>query len=314
MVFAYMKFIILVQMLFDLLSRRKLPARYFAEKYSISQRTVYRYIDCMAISIPVYVKRGRDGGICLSDSYKLPSGFMTKEEYDAAIEALTIAYGKTSEPRFLEVKRKLTAEEKTLSPTPPVTGDTDAIVIDGGAFGDHRAVCEKLRLFEEAIKARAIIELDYQAFLGEHTLHKIEPYALLLRQRLWFVFAFCRTTRQFRLFRLGRVTSAIKTQERFQKRPVSREELTLYVRDQAREFVTVRLRIQEQALVNAMDRLGVENVQKLKDAWYAELSLENDRFLVENILALGTGVEVLSPHSLRTCMAQTAEKLKNMYM
>ena len=86
-----MKFTILVEMLFDLLARRKLTAGYFAEKYQISERTVYRYLDCLSISVPVYVKRGRDGGICISDSYKLPAGFMTKEEYAAAIEALELA-------------------------------------------------------------------------------------------------------------------------------------------------------------------------------------------------------------------------------
>ena len=83
-----MKFTILVEMLFDLLSKRKVTARYFAEKYEISERAVYRYLDCLSLSVPVYVKCGREGGICISDSYKLPSGFMTKEEYEAAIEAL----------------------------------------------------------------------------------------------------------------------------------------------------------------------------------------------------------------------------------
>ena len=78
-----MKFTILVEMLFDLLAKRKVTARYFAEKYEISERTVYRYLDCLSLSVPVYVKRGREGGICISDSYKLPAGFMTKEEYEA---------------------------------------------------------------------------------------------------------------------------------------------------------------------------------------------------------------------------------------
>ena len=71
-----MKFEILLSMLFDLLAKHKLTATYFAERYEISPRTVYRYVDILSMVLPVYVKRGRDGGICISDSYKLPKGFM----------------------------------------------------------------------------------------------------------------------------------------------------------------------------------------------------------------------------------------------
>ena len=83
-----MKFSILIDMLFDLLSKRKITAAYLAEKYQISPRTVYRYVDLLAQKLPVSVKRGRNGGIYLSDSYRLPVGFMSADEYTAAINAL----------------------------------------------------------------------------------------------------------------------------------------------------------------------------------------------------------------------------------
>ena len=83
-----MKFTIMLAILFDLLAKRKVTAVYLAEKHEISPRTVYRYIDLLSLNVPIHIKRGRNGGICISDSYKLPMGFMTIEEYDAAIEAL----------------------------------------------------------------------------------------------------------------------------------------------------------------------------------------------------------------------------------
>ena len=58
-----MKFTILIDILFDLLAKRKLTASYLAEKHGISVRTVYRYIDHMSLTVPVYIKRGRNGGI-----------------------------------------------------------------------------------------------------------------------------------------------------------------------------------------------------------------------------------------------------------
>ena len=107
-----MKFSILLDILIELLSKRRVTASYLAEKHSLSQRTVYRYIAILAETVPAQIKRGRGGGICLSDSYKLPLGFLTAEEYDAAIEALSEAYTRSPEARFLDAKRKLSAQEK----------------------------------------------------------------------------------------------------------------------------------------------------------------------------------------------------------
>lgn len=107
-----MKFYILSDILFELLLKGKLTAKAISDKHDISVRTVYRYVDTLSMSVPVYVKRGRNGGIYISDQYKLPMGFMTETEYDAAIDALEIAYAQNPEERFLIAKEKLSSQKK----------------------------------------------------------------------------------------------------------------------------------------------------------------------------------------------------------
>ena len=107
-----MKFQTVLSMLFELLQKRKLTATYFSEKYSISIRTVYRYVEELKTVAPIEITRGRNGGICLPDQFKLPVNFMTNEEYLAAIDALEIAYCHQPEDRFLIAKEKLSAEYK----------------------------------------------------------------------------------------------------------------------------------------------------------------------------------------------------------
>ena len=108
-----MKFEILTDILFELLAKRKLTAKYIAERYGLSERTIYRYLDELSLAVPVQVQRGRNGGIFISDTYKLPVNFMTKEEYEAAIEALGAMYSQLPEERFLDAKRKLSAQAKS---------------------------------------------------------------------------------------------------------------------------------------------------------------------------------------------------------
>lgn len=108
-----MKFVILLDMFFELLAKKKVPAPYFAQKYDLSIRTVYRYVDRLSMVVPVYVKTGRHGGICIPETYKLPKGFFSKEDFAATLEALSLAYENSSDEKFLNAQRKLAAKMRS---------------------------------------------------------------------------------------------------------------------------------------------------------------------------------------------------------
>lgn len=308
-----MKFTILLEILFDLLAKRKVTASYFAQKHDISVRTVYRYIDQLSISVPVYIKRGRNGGICISDSYKLPVGFMTKEEYESAIDALETMYSQLPQERFLMAKRKLSAQIKTENRDTSLSGQIGSIIVDGGTWGDTKSFSEKLRLFEESIQNKTLLEIEYHARKGEKSMRKIEPHVLVCKQAVWYVYAFCHKQRAFRLFRLGRVFSVIKTEERFQRRPFTREDIPLNFWSSATQSVEARFEIGKEAFADAIDWLGDENLRLIDGKWYADVLLPDDDTLVKKILGLGAGVTVLSPPHLREKVARAVEAIALSY-
>lgn len=74
-----MKYQIMIKILMLLLSRRKVCAREIAERYEISVRSVYRYIEELCVAgIPIDVARGRYGGLTIADTYRLPVGYLPK--------------------------------------------------------------------------------------------------------------------------------------------------------------------------------------------------------------------------------------------
>lgn len=308
-----MKFTILLEILFDLLAKRKVTANYFAQKHDISVRTVYRYIDQLSLSVPVYIKRGRNGGICISDSYKLPVGFMTKEEYESAIDALETMYSQLPQERFLTAKRKLSAQIKTENRDTALSGQIGSIIVDGGTWGDTKSFSEKLRLFEDSIQNRVLLEIEYHARKGEKSMRKIEPHVLVCKQAIWYVYAFCHKQRAFRLFRLGRVVSVVKTEERFQKRPFTREDIPLNFWSSETQSVEARFEIGKEAFADAVDWLGDENLRFIGGKWYADVLLPDDDTLVKKILGLGAGVTVLSPPSLREKVANAVDAIAHSY-
>ncbi len=307
-----MKFAILLAILFDLLSKRKVTATYLAEKHEISPRTVYRYVDLLSMTVPVYVKRGRNGGICISDNYKLPVGFMTTEEYESAIEALSAMYSQLPEERFLSAKRKLSAQVKSESRDLTLSGELGNIVVDGGTWGDTRNFSEKIRIVQEALKETEILDVEYRSRTGEKTQRKIEPHVLVFKQGVWYVYAFCHKQRAFRLFRLGRIYSAMKTGETFRKRQVRREEIPLSYWT-TEKTVDARFAVSEKGFVDALDWLGVENLQQKNGQWYADVTLPDDESLVKKIISLGDGIRVLEPTKLQERVKQETQNLLKLY-
>ena len=307
-----MKFAILVSILFDLLAKRKLTAAYLAEKHEISQRTVYRYIDLLSTSVPVYVKRGRNGGIYISDNYKLPVGFMTVEEYEAAIEALSAMYSQLPQERFLAAQRKLSAQVKSESRELTLSGELGSILVDGGTWGDTRTFSTKLRLVEEALRDCKMLEIEYHSRGGEKTQRMIEPHVLVFKQNVWYVYAFCHKQRDFRLFRLGRILAALKTTEPFVKRPFAREDIPLnYWKTD--KTVTARFAVKEEAFADAQDWLGVENMRLKNGEWEAEATLPDDETLVQKIVSFGAGMKVLEPIELQARVQKAAQAVFALY-
>lgn len=72
---------ILVGMLIDLCERGKVTADFFAQKYEISRRTVYRYLETLECSGVMLDRiRGAGGGIKLTSNFSFFSMFLSSEE------------------------------------------------------------------------------------------------------------------------------------------------------------------------------------------------------------------------------------------
>ena len=301
-----MKVSILLDMLFDLLSKRKVTAAYFSEKYNLSPRTVYRYVEVLSQDLPLFVKRGRNGGICLSDSYRLPVGFMTAEEYSAAIDALGKAYARSAEPRYLNARRKLSAQVKTERNTLTVAGDSNGFFIEEPL----PTLTGKARIVNECIREERLLECTYTEKSGEVLTGNIEPHAMLFRHGVWYVYAFCHLRRAFHVFSLGRLTALRKTEEFFRKRPFEPSDIPLAVKTEQR--ISIRLKILETALPAAQEKWGIEPIKYRNGEWIAELSLPED-IALQTVFSFGAGVEILSPSTLRKKAYALASELAKKY-
>lgn len=213
-----MKLSILLDIFFQVLQQRKLTATELCEKYGFSARTAYRYIDILSQTLPLQIKRGRNGGAFLSDCYKLPTQLLTAEEYDAAIEALTTAYYQTADERFLSAKRKLSAQNKEDKRRAAFVGEGGDILI---CDGENSALSQTLLTLQECILERTVVLIRIKQDKKIVERH-IEPHALIFDGKAWFLYAFSHEGRTFQTVFIADTVGVFRTENTFRKRPFKR--------------------------------------------------------------------------------------------
>ncbi len=305
-----MKYEIMIDILFTLLSKRKTSASELAKKYEVSVRSIYRYVDEMTIAgIPIDVTRGAAGGIAIPDSFKLPRGLLSRDEYAHTVEAILTMIEQTHDSVLESAYGKLTAQMKAEKFDTALSGN---ILVDSGTWGDERRFSDKLTLLEQAIEGREALEIEYFDRAGEVTRRVIHPHLLIYKQNIWYVWAHCMLRGEFRTFRVGRMRTINRTGATFERKPFSREDIPLnFWRNE--KVAEVKLRISPEKLPYAEDWLGVDNIYKKDGEYFAELVLPDDGALVGNILSAGAGLTVLSPRSLAERIKKEAEKISASY-
>lgn len=302
-----MKYETMVKMLVLLLSRRKVTAGEIAERYGVSIRSVYRYIEELTVAgIPIEVERGRYGGITIADTYKLPAGFFTRDEYAAAINALKAMSSQVNEDAVFSALEKLQRQQKNESKDVSVSGD---IIVDGGTWGDTKKFADKMAVCERAVHESLCLDIDYISREGEHSRRVIDPHVLIFKQNVWYIYAFCHTKQDFRLFRIGRIKSARFTGHTFEKQEIRREDIPLNFFYRTDELCDVSLEVDRTRLPDLEEWLGIDNIKPRGDKFIAEVSLPDDDILVNKILSLGGGVKVISPASLKERVLAAARKI-----
>ncbi|MBO4989217.1 MAG: YafY family transcriptional regulator [Clostridia bacterium] len=306
----YTKYHILIGILFDLLREKKVNAAYLAAKYAVSRRTIYRYLDELSIGgVPIVVEQGRYGGVSIPGRYKLPVGFMTEEEYKAITDALIAMKGELTDPRYENALQKITQQIKTERLDLTVTGN---ILVDGTAWGDVYSFSDTLTAMESAVDRRLLTQIVYISAKGETSERVIEPHLLVLKQNVWYVYAYCRLRQEFRLFRLNRIKRYSFSDSLFERRAFLKKDVPLkYTAMEQSLLIDVRLAVDEKALPELVEWLGVDSVDE--QSMTAQATLPEDENLVSRLLTFGAHVKVLSPDSLKKAVQARANELLALY-
>ncbi|MGN1373681.1 MAG: helix-turn-helix transcriptional regulator, partial [Candidatus Coproplasma sp.] len=187
------------------------------------------------------------------------------------------------------------------------------IIVDGGSWADMGSFSEKMRVCEQAVKDSMCLDIDYISREGEHSRRVIDPYVLIFKQNVWYVYAFCHSRQEFRTFKIGRIKLARFTGAKFEKKEISREDIPLNFVYSSEQLTTVTLEIKKEALAEVEELIGVDNVEPRGNALMATVALPDDETLVDKILGYGGKVKVVAPDSLKERVRLAAQAIAQSY-
>lgn len=306
-----MKYQIMMDIFFTLLTRKLVSAKELAERNEVSVRSIYRYVDELCIAgIPIQIRSGRGGGIFLPDSFKLPVNYMNGDEYRAAIDAMKAMRGQIEDKALDSAIEKLTRQVKEETSDSAFTGD---VIVDSSSWGDYR-FNKKIKLLQKSIQNCELLEIEYVSRAGERTVRKIEPHVLVYKQNIWYVYAYCRKRKDFRLFKVGRIRAIAAEEKTFTRRNFTREDIPLQFIQEKAERIAVKLEISPAALPDAEEWLGIDCICRTPDGKItAEVTLPDDDGLIDKLLSLGRGIKVIYPQKVRHALTEAAKNIISVY-
>ncbi|MBC7955385.1 MAG: YafY family transcriptional regulator [Cytophagales bacterium] len=193
--------------------RRLTTARWLAERLGLSERTIYRDIaQLQAQGVPIEGEAGV--GYRLGRGFDLPPLMFTLEEARALASAVQLAQ------QWLDPELAA-ASEAALSRVLSVLA-TDVrertrvlhLVVAPSGLGD--SVRSSMQLLRRASQTRNKVRVEYRDATEIRSERVVRPLALFYWGKVWTLTAWCEARNNFRNFRLDRIETLTRLDERFE--------------------------------------------------------------------------------------------------
>ncbi len=203
----------LIGILSVLLQRNVVTAPALAEQFEVSRRTIHRDIEtlCQA-GIPIVTRQGTGGGISIMDNYRVDRTILTHGEMRDILAGLRSLDSINGTNRYGQLMEKLQAGSSDF-----MTGN-QTVLIDLSSWY-KQSLAPKIELIRDAIDTGMELSFRYYSPKGE-SIREIEPYYLIFRWSSWYVWGWCHSRQDFRLFKLNRMVELRLTGKQFIRRKV----------------------------------------------------------------------------------------------
>ncbi len=207
----------LTAILTQLQSKRVLTAKKLADKFEVSNRTIYRDIKTLEnAGVPVITEEGK--GYSIMEGYRIPPIMFTEDEANALLTAELIIQSSKDSSLIVKFSEAI-SKVRAVIPT-KIKSRTEVLEKKMGitnTYIDNSPKSKYLLEIQKALVEYLVISVTYTDKNGKSTNRKLEPFAIFSNQNYdWVLVAFCRLRKDFRTFSLVSIVQLTTATEKFE--------------------------------------------------------------------------------------------------
>lgn len=293
----------LFEIIYILLRKQNVTAKELADKFEVSTRTIYRDVETLSASgIPIYMSRGKGGGVSLLSNFVLDKTVMTDEEKENILSSLRAVNAVD-----------LSDENKTLQKFSSLFGESyaDWIEVDFSSWSNFNDEAMLFQTLKTTIFKKKAVTFQYSNVKGEQNTRRVEPLKLCFKGGAWYLYGYCKERLDFRFFKLRRMKKLEITGDVVEKKATGR---VLKVENYfSEEYVKLKLHLSSKIAYRVYEEF--ESYEKLEDgSFIAEIDYPKGEWIFYYILTFGENCEVLEPEYVRKDMKLHLQNMINLYM
>lgn len=295
----------LFEIVYMLLQKKTITARELSEHFEVSQRTIYRDIETLCMSgIPIYTSKGKGGGIGILPEFVLNKSLLSDKEQKEILAALQGV-------KALEI-----------SDTESVVGKLAAIFnknisswidIDFARWGRNEEQKNKFNILKDSVIEGKVVTFEYHNLNGEKTQRTVEPLRILFKGQDWYLYSYCRSKNDFRIFKINRMQKLEALEEEF-VREIPSNIFSIVNSSYKEEYVNIKLKIDKKMGHRVYDEFRDEDIIEDEEGnFIISANISWGSWVYSYIMSFEEFIEVLEPKRLREEIINKYEKAMEKY-
>lgn len=292
----------LFEMVYLLLNKESITAGELAAHFEVSPRTIYRDVELLSSAgIPIYMTKGKGGGISLLSDFVLNKAVLTDSEKSAILSALQAV-------EAVSLEQANTAVQKLSSLFGNNNIDWVEVDFSGWANADEEA--KLFRMLKAAIIGKKKVAFHYHSSEGS-TQRTVEPMKLCFKGQSWYLYAFCTVRQDYRFFKLRRIKKLEFLSECFERTAPARifSDSKVFQDD----FVTITLKLSKKIAYRVYDEFSQYELLPSGD-FIAQLTMPRGAWIYQYIATFGEHCKILEPEDIRLQIKDKLQKTLAQYL
>ena len=288
----------LFEIIYLLIQKKKMTAKELADRFEVSTRTIYRDIEALSsANIPVYMSKGKDGGIGILEEYVLNKSILSEEEQNQILWALQSLEKMNGQTEIDVLEKMSMIFHKKIK---------EWIKIDFSGWSPSQE--NTFQIVKSAILNKQLIEFIYYNSMGEQTSRIVEPLQIWFKDKSWYLISYCRLKKDYRFFKLTRIKEIQLLEEHFERElPEQKGKVTKV------ETILLEVEISKEMAFRVYDEFDGNEITKKEDGnFLVKTEFPKNEWVYSFLLSFGEDLKVISPKYAKDIIKDKLQKtLKN---